>query len=178
MFLVLATLLGAALVYASTRAQSLRFEASLRLPDPSCEPAMISLGARPLRACLGAEQGSLEEVLAAYAEQPPCELYDFDLAHRVRPWQWVRIQPGRHGCWVRWERMPGRERLALGGKIGLNSATARDLDALPGVGPKTALAILEARADLGVFKEVDELTRARGIGPKTLAKIRPLVVVD
>ena len=60
----------------------------------------------------------------------------------------------------------------------LNTATADDLRRLPGVGEKRALAILELRAKLGRFKQVDDLLRVKGIGRKSLAKLRPLVRLD
>lgn len=60
----------------------------------------------------------------------------------------------------------------------LNTATADDLRRLPGVGEKRALAILELRAKLGRFRQVDDLLRVKGIGRKTLQKLRPLVRLD
>ena len=61
--------------------------------------------------------------------------------------------------------------------IDLNSATAAQLDALPGVGPATASAIVAYRSTHGPFGTVDELGDVRGIGPAKLETIRPLVRV-
>lgn len=61
------------------------------------------------------------------------------------------------------------------GPIDLNSATAEQLDALPGVGPVTAAKILAWRAEHGRFTVVDELAEVPGIGPKTLEELRPHV---
>src|SRR5262249_13252876 len=63
-------------------------------------------------------------------------------------------------------------------KINLNLATESDLRRLPGVGPKKAQAILELRAKLGRFTKVEELLRVKGIGRRSLARLRPLVVVE
>jgi competence protein ComEA len=59
--------------------------------------------------------------------------------------------------------------------IDVNTATAEQLDALPGVGPTTAAAIVAYRQAHGVFHSVDELADVTGIGPAKLAQIRPHV---
>lgn len=63
------------------------------------------------------------------------------------------------------------------GPLDLNSATAEQLDALPGIGPVTAAKILAWRSTHKRFSVVDELAEVPGIGPKTLADLRPLVRV-
>ncbi len=62
-------------------------------------------------------------------------------------------------------------------KVDLNSATAEQLDALPGVGPVTAQKILGWRAAHQRFRSVTELQEVDGIGPKSYAQIAPLVRV-
>ncbi len=71
----------------------------------------------------------------------------------------------------------GSGRGAPAGPIDLNSATAADLEALPGVGPATAAAIVGYRQQQGRFRSVDELLEVRGIGEAKLAAIRPKVRV-
>ena len=61
--------------------------------------------------------------------------------------------------------------------IDLNSATADEFDALPGVGPVTAAAILTWREANGRFRSVDELGAVDGIGPARLDKLRDHVRV-
>ncbi|MEO6629203.1 MAG: ComEA family DNA-binding protein [Aquihabitans sp.] len=61
--------------------------------------------------------------------------------------------------------------------VDLNSATATELEALPGVGPATATAILSYREEHGRFASVDDLLEVRGIGDAKLEQIRPLVRV-
>ncbi len=65
----------------------------------------------------------------------------------------------------------------VSGPLDLNSATLEQLDELPGIGPATAKAILDARARLGRFASVDDLLDVRGIGPAKLDAIRDLVTV-
>ncbi|MCZ4655675.1 ComEA family DNA-binding protein [Dietzia maris] len=64
-----------------------------------------------------------------------------------------------------------------GGLIDLNTADAAALESLPGVGPVTASSILAWRAANGSFSGVDQLVEVDGIGPATLARLRPLVTV-
>jgi competence protein ComEA len=59
--------------------------------------------------------------------------------------------------------------------VNLNSATAEQLDELPGVGPATADAIVRDREAHGPFTSVDDLARVRGIGPAKLEQLRDLV---
>jgi competence protein ComEA len=73
---------------------------------------------------------------------------------------------------------PTSKATALTAAINVNTATAAELQKLPGVGPKTAQRILDERALRGPFKTVDELRRVPGIGPKTLEKLRPHIIVD
>lgn len=62
-------------------------------------------------------------------------------------------------------------------QVDLNTATQAELEALPGVGPATAQAILAWRRDHGRFTRVEELQEVDGIGPKTFSRLAPLVTV-
>ena len=61
--------------------------------------------------------------------------------------------------------------------IRLNTATEAELAALPGIGPVRARAIVEDRKARGRFRNLDELTRVRGIGVATVERIRGRVRV-
>ncbi len=61
--------------------------------------------------------------------------------------------------------------------VDLNTATVEQLDALPGVGPVTAAAIVAWRQAHGRFTSVDQLADVDGIGPGRLDKLRRLVRV-
>jgi competence protein ComEA len=60
--------------------------------------------------------------------------------------------------------------------VDLNSATAEQLDALPGIGPVTAQKIVEYRQEHGPFTSVDDLDAIPGIGPARIENLRGLVV--
>lgn len=62
--------------------------------------------------------------------------------------------------------------------VNVNTATAEELESLPGVGPARAQAILDARKSKGGFKTVEELEEVKGIGPSGLEKLRSHVTVD
>jgi len=62
-------------------------------------------------------------------------------------------------------------------KININSAGSWLLEALPGIGPTKAKAIIDYRQKNGFFRSVDELTKVDGISPALLAQIKSLVTV-
>lgn len=71
-------------------------------------------------------------------------------------------------------RQPLRE--TRDGRIDLNSASAQELEALPGVGPVLAGAIVEHREHRGLFQSVEQLREVSGIGPRRYEQLAPLVV--
>lgn len=71
----------------------------------------------------------------------------------------------------------GTETLPSSGLININTATAEQLQALPGVGPVTAQSIISWRETNGRFAGVDDLLDVKGIGPATLDSLRDLVTL-
>ncbi len=61
--------------------------------------------------------------------------------------------------------------------LNLNSASLSELDALPGIGPARAAAILQEREARGPFTSVEALSRVTGLGPSAIARLRDRVTV-
>lgn len=72
-------------------------------------------------------------------------------------------------------RKESKKSLPPGIKIDVNHATSEELQKLEGIGPVMAAKIIEERSK-ALFKSPDELRRVKGIGPKTMDKIRPFVI--
>ncbi len=62
--------------------------------------------------------------------------------------------------------------------VNLNTAGAFDLQHLPGIGPTLASRIVARRQESGPFQSVDELADVKGVGPRTVARLRGLVTVE
>lgn len=62
--------------------------------------------------------------------------------------------------------------------LNLNSATVEQLDGLPGIGPALAERIVAYRAEHGSFAQIDQLNEVKGIGEKTLEKLRPHLTLE
>jgi len=64
------------------------------------------------------------------------------------------------------------------GRVVLNAASEEQLQKLPRVGASRARAIVALRQKLGRFRSPRDLLRVKGIGPRTLQKMQPHLVVD
>ena len=63
------------------------------------------------------------------------------------------------------------------GVVNINTASAADLEGLPGIGAKTAARIIEYRQKNGPFKKIEELMNVRGVGEKNFLKLKPQISV-
>ncbi|MBQ7068068.1 MAG: helix-hairpin-helix domain-containing protein [Synergistaceae bacterium] len=65
----------------------------------------------------------------------------------------------------------------LGSKVDINNATAKELELIKGVGSVIAQRIIEYRETHGRFNSPDDLIHIKGIGSKTLEKMRPQILI-
>ena len=73
---------------------------------------------------------------------------------------------------------PAKKAPGLEGQININTATAEQLVLLPGIGKKTADAIIEYRTKNGNFTVVDDIAKVKEIGAKKLEKIKQYLVLE
>jgi len=69
------------------------------------------------------------------------------------------------------------DKLAPGEKININTATAEQLDALPGIGPAHAQAIIDYRTQNGPFKSIQDIENVKGIKAGVFSKIQDHITV-
>lgn len=103
------------------------------------------------------------------------------LARRNRAWRSLALVALSGACaWVAFDvwSPPPINPLPAEFVVDLNRASLRELNLIPGIGPKSAEAILAYRRSSGGFTQVEELTRIPGIKEGKLRTIRPYVTVD
>ena len=106
-----------------------------------------------------------DAVNAAGGVAPNAEVEFINLAALLMDGQQIDI-PG----------LGGTEHINLG-RININTATADELDSLPGIGPTTAQSIVDYRVENGPFQSIEEIMRVPGIGPATYDLIKNLITV-
>lgn len=111
---------------------------------------------------------------AAGGPAPDADVDQLNLAARVADGE--RVYVPRRGEAIP-ASAPAGAAGAPAGPLDLNTATIDQLDALPGVGPATARAIVDWRTEHGPFTRVQDLLEVRGIGEAKLAALRPKVRV-
>lgn len=145
------------------------------LPPPTASPvrihvagAVVSPGVYPLPA------GAIvaEAIAAAGGARPGADLDALNLAAPIGDNDQVYVPMA--GTPLPTDPAAHRE----GAVVNLNTATPTELEALPGIGPTLANAIVSYRDQNGPFQSVEELVHVPGIGPTRLAQLRELVRVD
>jgi competence protein ComEA len=150
-----------------------------RKPSGPAFPVEIDGAAGP-RGIVQAEPGmTVREVLERAGGVPEkLSLSPEDLSRKVEKGSRLSIQPEGEGKGkVVVEPLAPPKLKVLSVPIPLNTATAEELDILPGIGPKTAQAIVEFRQKNGKFGSPDDLLQVPGIGPKKLAALKPHITI-
>ena len=117
---------------------------------------------------------------AVQAARGPTERSDLDALNLAEPLQdGLKIDVPRRGEAVAAAPAPQPGASAAGPAVpvNLNVADQAALETIPEIGPVTAAAILEYRAQVGSFSSVEELLEVSGVGPATLEAMRPYVTV-
>lgn len=137
--------------------------------------------AAPCHNPVGIQREGLFTVVCAQEAQVPLHallagegLTGCAAAGEVRRGEMVKIEAG---CKVTREPLPGAMSLVLGIPLDINRATVAELILLPSIGPVLAARIVKSRLELGRFGSLQELARVRGIGPRTVRKLRSLLRV-
>lgn len=125
-----------------------------------------------------AEARVADALAAAGGALPGTDLLALNLAQRLTDGEQVLVGVGGNpvsgaGAAAAPASGPG----APGGAINLNKATVAELDALPGVGPVMAQAIVDWRTENGGFTDVAQLNDVSGIGDARYAQLKDLVRV-
>ena len=76
-----------------------------------------------------------------------------------------------------WERRDDARAINAERRIDLNTAGVSELQLLPDVGPTLAERIVADRVRLGPFRTLDDLDRVEGVGPRTIAGLRPFAII-
>lgn len=75
------------------------------------------------------------------------------------------------------QEKPSKPAAGVAAPVNLNTASVAQLEALPGVGLKTAERIVEYRQKNGGFKRIEDVMNVRGVGEKGFLKLKPMLSV-
>jgi competence protein ComEA len=143
------------------------------LPSATASPTVVIVDVagkvrRPGLVRLPAGSRVADALAAAGGLKSGASIDDLNLARVLADGEQVNVGvPGAPGI--------GGESTSPGAKLSINTASAQDLDALPGIGPVLAERIVSWRTQHGAFTSVDALTDVPGIGPAMMARLAALV---
>ncbi len=146
-------------------------------PPPTTEPIRVHVsGAVRLPGVVSLPDGAIVSDALAAAGGPleAADLSSLNLAAEVQGGRRIHVP------------LQGEATATLGsaavapsaGRLNVNTATAPELERLPGIGPVLASTIVTYRESHGPFRSVDDLLKVPGIGPARLSQIRDLIVVE
>ncbi|MGD2165846.1 MAG: helix-hairpin-helix domain-containing protein [Anaerolineae bacterium] len=183
---VLGLITGGMVVYFSMNARqpaspiviSTPLPTSTPLPSPTPAPIRVYVsGAVHEPAVCELPRGSIvqDAIEAAGGEALGADLASVNLAMELEDQQHVHVP--RQGEADPPPVISGGGSDGEGGRVNINTATAGELETLPGVGEVTAQRIIEYREANGPFETIEEIQDVSGIGVKTFEGLRDVVVV-
>lgn len=149
-------------------------------PSPSPTPSLLRvhvMGAVSSPGVVTVSEGAIvqDAVLAAGGLRADADPAELNFAASLIGGQQVIVGTTTEPRGEVVQQQGSAEDRTAGTLLNLNTATAAELEALPGVGPVTASAIVEWRETNDGFHSVADLQEVTGIGPKSFAKLEPLV---
>jgi len=182
-FAILALILAVAGVYAAFRAFDQRAAPPIVIADSSVsEPLTVEVrGAVVTPGLYELPAGSRvqDAVDAAGGLDDGADLSTINLARRVRDGEVVLIAElpirGDTAVATNVAAGSGNNGSDSSGRVNINSATAAELESLPGIGKVTAQRIIAFREANGPFHSVDDLVQIEGISTRTVESLRDLV---
>ena len=108
---------------------------------------------------------------------PPAKTLPFSVAPPFESGSYVKITKSKEVS-LRIGEMSAFYRMTLGMPIPINSESADGLVSVPGIGSRTAEAIVRERTRRGGFEKLSDIQSVRGIGPRLYRKIRPYLVLS
>lgn len=120
----------------------------------------------------GSRLASAIEAAGGFTEDAACD--SVNLARRLEDGEMVVVSPASAGSGAG-EEIP--EAKTASSLVNINTASAEELEQLPGIGPSTAQKIVSDRMANGSFKSLDDLKRVAGIGDKKFEAISTLICV-
>lgn len=76
------------------------------------------------------------------------------------------------------EKAEKQDKAAVSGKLNINTATAEQLELLPGIGAAKAQAIIDYRTTNGNFKKIEDLQNVKGIKEKKIEKFKEYIIFE
>jgi competence protein ComEA len=145
-----------------------RGEAVTLLPSPTSRSVTVYVsGAVKTPGLYVLPEGSRvnDAILSAGGFLPNAEQEGLNLAARLEDGQQLDVP-------VRSASAP-----VSGGRVNINTASAEELDALPGIGPTTAENIVNYRVEHGPFQFIQDIQNVPGVGASTYDGIEDLIMV-
>jgi competence protein ComEA len=186
---VLGLIIGGTVVYASLRSQRPPAPVVVSTPEPtstlppSPTPAPIRVyvsGAVQSPAVYELPRGSIvqDAVEAAGGPATDADLDSINMALELQDQQHVRLpRAGEADPPPVISGGASRGGETLGHLVDINTATAEELETLPGVGEVMAQRIIDYREANGPFETIEEIQKVSGIGPKTFEGMRDFIAV-